>query len=94
MRSRYSAYVRGDRDWLLLTWHPSTRPAQLTLEPQTRWLGLQVLAAPPARDGSATVHFKARWRLGGGRAQRMEEISRFVWEQGCWWYIDGEVAVR
>ena len=33
MRSRYAAYASGDRDWLLATWHPSTRPAQLELDP-------------------------------------------------------------
>jgi SEC-C motif-containing protein len=29
MRSRYTAFVLDDREHLLATWHPSTRPAQL-----------------------------------------------------------------
>ena len=44
MRSRYSAYALGLSDYLLATWHPSTRPASLDLhgQPPLRWLGLDV----------------------------------------------------
>ncbi|HWS26863.1 MAG TPA: YchJ family metal-binding protein, partial [Xanthomonadales bacterium] len=44
MRSRYSAYVLGDRDYLLRTWHASTRPEglDLGLVGAIRWLGLTV----------------------------------------------------
>ena len=43
MRSRYSAYALGLDDYLLATWHPRTRPAQLQPQPAgLRWLGLQV----------------------------------------------------
>jgi SEC-C motif domain protein len=94
MRSRYSAYLRGDRAWLLSTWHPRTRPPSLALEPATRWLGLKIVSAPGPEGETATVHFIARWRLGGAPAQRQEEISRFVFEQGRWWYLDGEVRSR
>lgn len=91
MRSRYRAYVQGDRAWLLSSWHPRTRPPSLALEPATRWLGLKIRSAPPPEGETATVHFIARWRLGGAPAQRQEEISRFVFEQGRWWYLDGEM---
>jgi uncharacterized protein YchJ len=37
---------------------------------------------------SATVEFVARCRV-GGRAQRLHEISRFVREDGRWYYVDG-----
>ena len=47
-RSRYSAFVVGDPAYLLATWHPSTRPPALELDPGVRWLGLDVL---PARAG-------------------------------------------
>ena len=44
MRSRYSAYVLGDEAYLLDTWHPRTRPAELDLDRdgRVRWLGLKV----------------------------------------------------
>jgi SEC-C motif-containing protein len=42
-------------------------------------------------DGDrAVVEFVARLRYGGGKAQRMHEVSRFVREDGRWFYVDGE----
>ena len=91
MRSRYSAYVLGLEDYLLATWHASTRPAALNLaaEPRPKWLGLEIKASTQTGD-AATVEFVARCKL-GGRAQRMHEISRFVHEDGRWYYVDGVV---
>ncbi|MEO6421854.1 MAG: YchJ family metal-binding protein, partial [Candidatus Nitrotoga sp.] len=42
MRSRYVAYTLGCEDYLLVTWHPTTRPATLDLfdKIETKWLGL------------------------------------------------------
>ena len=37
------------------------------------------------------VEFIARFRHGGGSAQRLHETSRFVREQGRWYYVDGDV---
>jgi SEC-C motif-containing protein len=91
MRSRYSAFVRDLSDYLLATWHPSTRPA--TLEPNPnglRWLGLEVRSHATQDDDHATVEFVARSKL-GGRAQRLHELSRFVREGGRWFYVDGEM---
>ncbi|OHC70278.1 MAG: hypothetical protein A3H93_16310 [Rhodocyclales bacterium RIFCSPLOWO2_02_FULL_63_24] len=91
MRSRYSAYVLGLEDYLLATWHASTRPAALNLaaEPQPKWLGLEVKAWTQT-DDAATVEFVARCKL-GGRAQRLHEISRFVRENDYWYYVDGVI---
>lgn len=88
MRSRYSAFVLEDADYLLQTWHARTRPAQLDFEPGLRWLGLQVRRHLPAPDGRAEVEFVARSKL-GGRAHRLHETSRFVHEGGRWYYVDG-----
>lgn len=94
MRSRYSAYVRRDADYLLRTWHPSTRPKELDLSGDAaRWLGLEVLGTQDggaqAREG--TVEFVARYLL-GGRPHSLREISRFVREGGRWLYLDGTVS--
>ena len=89
MRSRYSAFVRGDAAYLLASWHPSTRPSTLDLEARTKWLGLTVKAHHRTGAETATVEFVARSRLGGGPAQRLHEVSRFVCEQGRWFYLDG-----
>jgi len=97
MRSRYSAYVRGDAGYLLATWHASTRPTALDLgtAANTRWLGLEVRRhALTGSDASgrttATVEFVARHRSGGGPAVRLHEISHFVREGARWYYLDGE----
>jgi SEC-C motif-containing protein len=92
MRSRYSAYVLGQADYLRDTWHPSTRPASLEPDPPgLKWLGLEVRRHERQDDDHATVSFVARSKL-GGRAHRMQETSRFVREGGRWFYVDGDVA--
>ena len=91
MRSRYSAFVLELPDYLLATWHPSTRPARL--EPNEnglKWLGLELRRHVVIDDDHATVEFVARSKL-AGRAQRLHEISRFVREDGRWFYVDGEM---
>jgi SEC-C motif-containing protein len=92
MRSRYSAFVLGLRDYLLATWHISTRPADLEPDPPgMKWLGLDVKRAIQQDADHATVEFVARSKL-AGRAHRLHELSRFVREQGRWYYVDGDVG--
>lgn len=91
MRSRYSAYALRLTAYLLATWHPTTRPATLTLEPRQRWLGLQLLGHQQQDGDHATVDFVARSKL-AGQPQRMAERSRFVREDGRWFYVDGDVS--
>jgi SEC-C motif-containing protein len=92
MRSRYSAYVRGLETYLLATWHPDTRPADLglTASPRPQWLGLAVHAHVVEDADHATVAFTARYRL-NGRAFELSETSRFVRRDGRWLYVDGDV---
>lgn len=91
MRSRYSAFAKGLRDYLLATWHASTRPAALEPDPPgLRWLGLDVRRHERQDADHATVEFVARSKL-AGRAQRLHETSRFVREEGRWFYVDGDL---
>lgn len=90
MRSRYSAYVLKLETYLLATWHPDTRPASLDLASDgTKWLGLTVKNHVQNDPAHAIVEFIARYKI-GGRAYRLHEISRFVFENGQWFYLDGE----
>lgn len=92
MRSRYSAFVLGRIDYLLATWHPRTRPVAIEPnEPGLRWLGLTVRQHRVIDADRAEVSFVARSKL-GGRAHRLEETSRFVREDGRWYYVDGDVG--
>ncbi len=90
MRSRYSAYVLGLAGYLQDTWHASTRPAELQLEPGVKWLGLEVRRHQQTDAQHAEVEFVARSRL-AGRGQRLHERSRFVKEDGRWLYVDGDL---
>lgn len=90
MRSRYSAFVRGDAPYLLATWHASTRPASIDLEEGAKWLGLDIRQHRSTGADTAEVEFVARFRV-AGRAVRQHELSRFVREGGRWFYLDGDV---
>jgi len=86
MRSRYSAFVVGDPAYLLATWHERTRPRSLELDPDARWTGLEIVATSGGSmlDTEGTVAFRAS-RVDGVQAER----SRFVRENGRWFYLDG-----
>ena len=90
MRSRYSAFALGLLDYLEETWHPSTRPLAIAPLPAgLRWLGLDVRRHVVQDADHAVVEFIARSKL-GGRAERLHETSRFLRENGRWFYLDGE----
>ena len=92
MRSRYSAYVLQQEEYLLQSWHPETRPAELHWEDGLCWLGLKIVQCHggSAVDQQGTVAFVARHKL-NGCAARLHETSRFVRVQGRWYYLDGDV---
>jgi len=89
MRSRYTAYALARSEYLLATWHPTTRPASTPLDSAVKWIGLDV-RRHCAEGDRAVVEFVARSKQ-GGRAHRLHETSRFVRESGRWYYVDGEV---
>ena len=98
MRSRYSAFVRERADYLLATWHASTRPASIEFESGVKWLGLDVRSRSVLDAEHAEVEFVARRRDATGVATRLHERSRFVregdesrGEVGRWFYVDGEL---
>jgi SEC-C motif-containing protein len=89
MRSRYTAFVCGRAPYLLATWHASTRPSSLELDPGTKWLGLAVKRFQATGEDKAEVEFVARYR-DGSRGVRLHEHSRFVRESGRWFYVEGD----
>ncbi|WP_290797550.1 YchJ family protein [Halomonas sp.] len=99
MRSRFSAFALELTDYLLASWHPSTRPAVLAPESATRWLRLEVLESVEASAGKSVdqadegyVHFRATFREGRHFAA-LQEASRFRREGGRWFYLDGSPTV-
>jgi len=101
MRSRYSAFVLQRENYLLATWHASTRPAQVSFDTTGKWLGLEVrksIASSPTEaeaeakaevEVEVEVEFVARFKPAGASAWRLHERSRFVLQEGRWCYVDG-----
>ncbi|GAA3761371.1 YchJ family protein [Microbacterium kribbense] len=92
MRSRFDAFRRGDAAWLLRTWHPSTRPVALDLTGNPRWRGLQIVDVVDggAGDDTGIVEFRATHFADEGIGI-LHERSRFVRQDGRWFYLDGEI---
>jgi SEC-C motif-containing protein len=87
MRSRYTAYTLEDEAYLQKTWHPLKRPGKI-IQQSSQWIGLKVIAHHQ-QEQTATVEFIAKYKV-NGRAEKMHEISRFVFEDGRWFYVEGE----
>lgn len=94
MRSRYSAYVLKLEAYLLTTWHPDTRPADLNLnQDPLKWLGLQVKKYKKIDENHAVVEFVARYKHAdnlSGRTERLHEISQFERIHANWYYLNGD----
>ena len=88
MRSRYTAHVLGNADYLRDSWHPDFRPDQIDLNNDIHWIGLQVFEHQAA-ESKARVEFEARLIV-RGRLEAMREDSEFVREQGRWLYTRGD----
>ncbi len=99
MRSRFSAFAIGDRSYLLRSWHPSTRPETLELDPAIVWRRLQIVdtVAGGAGDDTGVVGFRASFRGPDGGAV-LHERSRFARDPGPgraageWRYLDGDAS--
>ena len=96
MRSRYTAYVKQQVDYLIASWHPDCNAAQwrdaiVESFQTTRWLGLTIVAEQNGRDDDeGFVEFIARFTDGDQASpQAMHERSRFLRQEQRWYYIDG-----
>lgn len=94
MRSRYTAYVRQDADYLVASWHPSCQSERFrsSLEQSfstTTWSGLHIIAAEPGKnDAEGYATFFARYSE-NQREHFIHERSRFLRVDQRWYYIDG-----
>lgn len=96
MRSRYSAYVMGNIDYIVQTTVPAQQPfldkAGITAwSRQNQWLGLEVIQHLPHRDKRhAQVKFKAHFRDQQDK-QVHHELSAFVKIGQYWYFLDPTV---
>jgi SEC-C motif-containing protein len=96
MRSRYSAFVRGNVDYLVNTLHPDQRQADDRQEliqsiKNTQWLGLTIIDTKKGKknDATGTVEFEAIYQV--TEPKQLHERSRFTKTNGRWFYEDGEL---
>ena len=85
MRSRYTAYAMQNEQYLLDSWHASTKPESTGLDPAAKWIRLNIL-----NSNKDHVEFIATYRL-QGKAYKLHEISSFVFEDGKWFYLEGVI---
>jgi SEC-C motif domain protein len=95
-RSRFEAFRDADAEWLLASWHISTRPSRIDLESNPRWRGLQIVdvRGGSGQEATGTVEFRATYVVAPGDVRVLHERSRFVREQGRWYYLDGDEQIE
>ncbi|QWA08958.1 YchJ family protein [Sodalis ligni] len=96
MRSRYTAYVLHNLDYLISTWHPDCRAEQWRDDiaanfPLTEWKGLTIKDERAGKNGHESyVEFIALfYDRHNRRPGFIHERSRFVQLNERWYYIDG-----
>ena len=90
MRSRYVAYVVQNTDYLIATTAPSHRGYYakediLIWATQNQWQRLEIISVT-----RTTVEFKAYYLDSNNQLKVHHEHSRFVFENGEWFYVDGD----
>ena len=93
MRSRYTAFVLLNEDYLRYSWHPDTCPKNVHLNKNAQWLGLKIKStvAGDENDDTGEVEFVARNKV-NGKASRLHECSRFSRYKNRWVYLNGEIT--
>ncbi len=93
MRSRYSAFVLANGDYLMQTHHRSTRPtsekkAIVKWAKSVEWIKLEVLETTKGleKDIEGTVTFNAYF-YDNGKVDVIHEKSAFIKENEKWYYL-------
>ncbi|USD31625.1 MULTISPECIES: YchJ family protein [Vibrio] len=93
MRSRYSAHVKRLVDYVINTYHPTCQASEqregIEQSVESDWYKLEVTSCEPGSNkDEGFVSFRAYFNEEGVQ-HCLEERSRFVRENGLWYYIDG-----
>lgn len=99
MRARYSAYTKGNIDFIVDTTHPDHR-ADMDVEEITNWskksnwLGLEIVDAVDGEkeDSEGVVEFKAKFEI-SGQPLVHHERSDFTKVDGSWFFVDGQPII-
>ncbi len=98
LRSRYTAFVRGDTDYILSTHHTRTksdvnREGIEEWSKKSEWLGLQILEqeAGTEKDEQGKIAFHVQYKV-EGKLNDHRELSLFEKENGEWRFLDAQAA--
>lgn len=93
MRSRYTAFVLANGDYLMSSHHSSTRPTKekkelVTWAKSVNWIRLEILETTlgTRKDNVGTVTFNAFFYK-DGKVEVLHEKSAFERENGSWMYV-------
>ena len=85
MRSRYTAYTLADITYINKTMRGKSVE---DLDQSIHWLGLNVIKTTKKTEFHVFVEFIAKYQK-SYHIYSLHEISEFLFENGCWYYIDG-----
>ncbi len=98
MRSRYSAFAKGEVDYIFSTHHPATRGEVTPKEiedwsKKSKWLGLQVVTCRDGKetDSSGQVEFVAEYEM-DGENYKHHEVADFKKQGDRWFFHDGRIV--
>lgn len=93
MRSRYTAYFKGNLDYIEETMRgPALMKFDKRIDPKhpQEWLGLEVIRAYNDLDPNVGyVEFIAKYKQ-NNTENKIHELSKFHREDGHWYYVDGK----
>ena len=93
MRSRYTAYVLQNAEYLRQTWDIGKCPETIDFSRETSvWQRLEIIDCKKGGplDDKGIVEFKAYYQQNGEECV-LHEVSRFIRNAGRWLYIDGVI---
>ena len=93
MRSRYTAFVMANGNYLMRSHHSTTRPTKskntiINWAKSVNWIRLEVLEKSKGgnKDNEGTVTFNAYY-FEDGKVEVIHEKSAFAREDGVWAYV-------
>jgi SEC-C motif domain protein len=96
MRSRYSAHVKVEIDYIVKTTHPSKRGSVNRKEVEdwaksSEWQSFEIVQteAGGPDDDHGTVEFVANYRV-KSKPNRHHEIAEFDKQEDRWYFLDGQ----
>jgi SEC-C motif-containing protein len=97
MRSRYSAYVRHEIDYIINTCIDGDRIDHKSVtdwSEKSQWLGLRIINSARGGgegDNTGTVAFEAVYIRGNNLRNVHHELANFEKKDGKWFYKNGEI---